>query len=71
MRMVDGSFTPLIDPEIYLLAADRLGVETKECIFIDDRQRFCDAAEETGMKGIAYKSLAKLKKDLEPLLATL
>jgi epoxide hydrolase-like predicted phosphatase len=57
------------DHEIFEMAAERLGVELYECVFIDDRARFCSAAEALGMKALLYKSLDKLKKDLEPLLS--
>lgn len=58
------------DHEIFELAAERLNVNPSDCVFIDDRARFCSAAEATGMHALLYKSLDKLKKDLEPLLRT-
>lgn len=57
------------DHEIFELAAERLSVEPFECVFIDDRARFCSAAEAVGMKALLYKSLEKLKRDLEPLIS--
>ena len=56
-------------PEIYELAAYNIDVEPSDCVFIDDRARFCSAAEDVGMKALLYKSLVKLKADLEPLLS--
>lgn len=50
--------------EIYLLAAKRLGFEPKECVFIDDTQRHCLAAEEAGMKAINYKNFDQMKTEL-------
>jgi putative hydrolase of the HAD superfamily len=40
------------DPAIYQLAADRLGVDPQECLFVDDIERFCVAAEQAGMTAL-------------------
>jgi putative hydrolase of the HAD superfamily len=56
--------------EIYQLAAKRLGVELRECIFTDDRGPYVEAAEMIGMKGIVYKEFNQFKQELEGLLAT-
>jgi len=42
------------DPKIYELAANRIGVDVSECVFIDDSQRNIDGANLVGMKGILY-----------------
>lgn len=55
-------------PEIYVLAASRLGITPGECVFIDDRERFCQAAVAAGMQAVIYKSLVQLKMELTPLL---
>ncbi len=56
------------DPEIYYHAANQLGVEPNECIFIDDLDGYVRAAESVGMKGILFHSLDQLKTDLLRLL---
>jgi HAD superfamily hydrolase (TIGR01509 family) len=56
------------DHEIFELAAERLQLNPPDCVFIDDRARFCSAAEAVGMKALLYKNLARLKEQLEPLL---
>lgn len=56
------------DPRIFKLAADRLAVLPKECVFIDDIERYCRGAESAGMKSLVYQDLAKLQNDLEKLL---
>jgi putative hydrolase of the HAD superfamily len=43
-------------PEIYLLAAERLGVEPAECIFVDDLRENIDGAEAVGMTGVRHRS---------------
>ncbi len=57
------------DPEIYLLSAQRLGVETKECVFVDDIHSYCEAAREVGMKAIWYQNFEDMKQDMEELLS--
>jgi len=49
----------------YEIAAKRLGIEPKECVFVDDNESNVRAAEKTGMKGIVYKSARDLKKRLK------
>jgi len=42
-------------PEIYRLAAERLGVEPAECIFVDDLRENCEGAEAVGMTAIRFR----------------
>jgi epoxide hydrolase-like predicted phosphatase len=53
-------------PEIYLLAAERLEVEPAECIFVDDLRENCEGAEAVGMTAIRHHSadetIAKLRE---------
>jgi FMN phosphatase YigB (HAD superfamily) len=51
------------------IAADRLGVRLDECVFIDDRESYCEGATHVGMKAIVYKDVESLKKDLDAFLA--
>lgn len=56
-------------PEIYEIAAKRLGVQPEECVFIDDRELFVSAATSVGMTGILYTDFVQLRKELSSLLA--
>jgi len=56
------------DPAIFNLAAKRLGVQTGECVFVDDRLEYCNGATKAGMRAICYKSLDQLKNDLSVTL---
>jgi epoxide hydrolase-like predicted phosphatase len=51
-------------PEIYRLAAERLQVEPRECIFVDDLRENCEGAEAVGMTAVrhrnAVQTIAKL-----------
>ena len=42
------------DPEIYELAADRLGLAPSRCAFVDDLHRNVEAAERLGMFGVLH-----------------
>jgi FMN phosphatase YigB (HAD superfamily) len=56
--------------EIFELAAERLGVLTTECVFIDDSPSHCNGARQAGMKAICYEDFPSFKKELEQLIAT-
>jgi len=53
--------------EIFLLATKNLNVKPKECIFIDDTERFLRVAGSLGIKTVHFKSPAQLRKDLKSL----
>jgi epoxide hydrolase-like predicted phosphatase len=44
------------EPEIFLLAAERLGVSPESCIFVDDLRENCEAAEAVGMTAIRHRT---------------
>ena len=46
-------------PEIYRLAAERLGVEPERCLFVDDLRENCEGAEATGMTPIRFRDRAE------------
>jgi epoxide hydrolase-like predicted phosphatase len=46
-------------PEIYRLAAERLGVEPGECIFVDDLRENCEGAEAVGMTAVRHRNAAE------------
>jgi putative hydrolase of the HAD superfamily len=52
------------DPRMFQLMADRLGVRWDECLFIDDVERYCIAAEELGISSIVYSSPGQLKQEI-------
>ena len=53
----------------YEYVARQLGVRTSECIFVDDIEAFCRAAEATGMKVVCYQDFTQMKGEVEALLA--
>lgn len=55
-------------PEIYEIAATRLGVMPNECVMIDDIAEFCEGAREVGMQAIQYQSNQQVITDLNALI---
>ncbi len=55
------------DIKIFARAISELGVEGKECLFIDDDASFLDAAKEFGMKIIHFKNNKQLFKEMRKL----
>jgi epoxide hydrolase-like predicted phosphatase len=57
------------DPEIYELAADRLGLPATRCAFVDDLGRNVEVAERLGMHGVVHHGdAAATVRRLEPFL---
>jgi putative hydrolase of the HAD superfamily len=57
------------EPEAYQAVTERLGVSPEQCIFIDDIDRYCDAAEALGMRTICYTDFTSFKRQFAQLLS--
>lgn len=57
------------EKEIYVMCAQKLGVDVGECVFVDDRSKHCEGAQAIGMQAIQYRDLEQLKDDLIKCLA--
>jgi epoxide hydrolase-like predicted phosphatase len=61
-------------PDIYLLAAERVGVAPQECVYVDDLRANCTAAEAVGMTAILHRdpevTLGRLEEILRISLRT-
>ena len=55
-------------PEIYRLAAERLGVKPERCVFVDDLRENCAGAEAVGMTTILHRDAADTVARLDQLL---
>ena len=55
------------DPRIYWRVLRAVKLRPEEAVFIDDMPRFVRAARRVGMKGVQYRSNARLQKDLKKL----
>lgn len=55
-------------PEIFMIAAERLGVRPEDCVFIDDIEDFCEGARAVGMQAIHFTSNAQALSELKALI---
>jgi epoxide hydrolase-like predicted phosphatase len=55
-------------PEIFHIAATRLGVQPHECVFIDDIAEFCEGARQVGMQAIQFITTDQAIADLNALI---
>jgi FMN phosphatase YigB (HAD superfamily) len=55
-------------PEIYLLAAERLGQRPSSCVFVDDLRENCAGAEAVGMTAILHRDPADTISRMQELL---
>jgi epoxide hydrolase-like predicted phosphatase len=55
-------------PEIFLLAAEKLGVAAANCVFVDDLRENCAGAEAVGMRAILHRGSEGTLPQLEELL---
>lgn len=58
------------DPEIFLLAADRLGIDPKHCLVFEDAEAGVEAALAAGMKCVGVGNVKQLHKADKVLAAT-
>ena len=56
-------------PEIFSLAAERLGVELSACVLVDDGSINCDGAVAVGMQAVLYKSFEQCRSELDMMLS--
>jgi len=56
-EVVDSAFVDCRkpDPRIYEITLERLGVGAGECVFVDDIEINCTAAEELGMRAVHFR----------------
>src|SRR5438309_1687784 len=58
------------DAEIFLRAAELLGLELSECVFVDDLEQNAEGARAVGMEAIVHRSARFTVPKLEDLLGT-
>jgi putative hydrolase of the HAD superfamily len=56
-------------PEIFRLAAERVGLQPRECVFVDDLRENCEGAEAVGMTAVLHRGADDTLARLEDLLA--
>jgi putative hydrolase of the HAD superfamily len=55
-------------PEIFLLGAERTGVDPGDCVFVDDLRQNCEGAEAVGMTAVLHRGADTTLPELERLL---
>ncbi len=50
---------------IFELAAERLGVEPTECLFVDDIEAYCEGARAAGMRAIVFRDFESFRQQLQ------
>lgn len=55
--------------QVYLVVADRLGLPTETCVFVDDSRRNVDGAVAAGMIGVHHTSVSATLAELSVLFA--
>ena len=55
-------------PEIFVLGAERAGVEPADCVFVDDLRENCDGAAAVGMTPVLHRGADSTVPELERLL---
>jgi epoxide hydrolase-like predicted phosphatase len=58
------------DPQIFEIAAQRLGVDPDACVLIDDVLPYCTVAKELSMQAIVYNNFSQMRTELEKILAS-
>jgi epoxide hydrolase-like predicted phosphatase len=58
------------DPRIYRAALERLGVQAREAVFIDDVLVNVQGAEAVGMRGVHFQSSEQAQREVRRLLST-
>ncbi len=53
------------DREIYDFFLHKFNLDANDCIFIDDKSANIEGAKVVGMKGVVFKNVEQLKKELE------
>jgi putative hydrolase of the HAD superfamily len=56
------------EPQIFLLAAERVGVKPEGCVFVDDLRENCMGAEAVGMTAVLHREAQSTIAELERLL---
>ena len=58
------------DKRIYKLALEKLDVRPEEAIFIDDQERWVEAARRLGIRGIVFQDINDLQQKIKLILSS-
>ncbi|HUD11374.1 MAG TPA: HAD-IA family hydrolase [Candidatus Saccharimonadia bacterium] len=51
----------------YMAIAKKLSLDPSECIFVDDKERYCDGARQAGMQAVVYRNVRDLELSIDRL----
>lgn len=57
------------DPKIYQIALEKLGLDARESVFVDDAIGNVEAARRLGMQGVAFRNPEQARREVESLLS--
>jgi putative hydrolase of the HAD superfamily len=68
--VVDSAFVGCRKPEpgIYELTLERVGLPPEACLFVDDMEINCQAAEDLGIRSVHFRETAQARADIHGLL---
>jgi putative hydrolase of the HAD superfamily len=68
--VVDSAFVGVRkpDPQIYELALAGLGLAGEQCLFVDDLERNCEAAQAAGMEAVVYRDAEQAVAEIRAVL---
>jgi putative hydrolase of the HAD superfamily len=68
--VVDSGFVGVRkpDPEIYAMTLERLDLPGEACLFVDDIDANCDAAEAAGMTAVRFRDTEQATREIEAAL---
>jgi putative hydrolase of the HAD superfamily len=68
--VIDSAFVGVRkpDPQIYELALQGLGLAGEECLFVDDLERNCEAAQAAGMEAVIYRDPEQALAEIRAVL---
>jgi putative hydrolase of the HAD superfamily len=68
--VVDSAFVGMRKPErgIYELTLERLGIDARDCVFVDDLAHNCDAARELGMTAVLFETAEQAIPEIDAVL---
>lgn len=56
------------DPKAFLYTLEKLGLEPRQTIFIDDKEENVEGAQKLGIKGIVYRDFVQFKEEFTQAL---
>jgi len=56
------------EPRIFMISTERLCVAPSAAVLVDDKERYCQAAQNVGLQAVLYRNYEQCRRELEILL---